>query len=99
MAKISSPSRMKILRKIGVSLWPWRHMTFKQLEKLDKIVQKQSKQTILLERKKKRTQFAYQLQAKQVVKALYGHLNTSYFISFYKKSMKMIGKSNINFFY
>ncbi len=52
MAKISSPSRMKILRKIGVSLWPWRHMTFKQLEKLDKIVQKQSKQTILLERKK-----------------------------------------------
>jgi hypothetical protein len=53
MAKISSPSRMKILRKIGVSLWPWRHMTFKQLEKLDKIVQKQSKQTILLERKKK----------------------------------------------
>ena len=38
MAKISSPSRMKILRKIGVSLWPWRHMTFKQLEKLDKIV-------------------------------------------------------------
>jgi len=98
MAKISSPSRMKILRKIGVSLWPWRHMTCKQLEKLDKIVQKQSKQTILLERKKKRTQFAYQLQAKQVVKALYGHLNTSYFISFYKKSMKMIGKSNINFF-
>ena len=50
---------MKVLRKIGVSLWPWRHMTLKQVEKLDKIVQKQSKQTSLLERKKKRTQFAY----------------------------------------
>lgn len=98
MTKISSPFRMKVLRKIGVSLWPWRHMTLKQVEKLDKIVQKNSKQTSLLERKKKRTQFAYQLQAKQIVKALYGNLNTSYFISLYKKSLKMIGKSNINFF-
>ena len=52
MTKISSPFRMKVLRKIGVSLWPWRHMTLKQVEKLDKIVQKQSKQTSLLERKK-----------------------------------------------
>jgi len=32
MAKISSPSRMKILRKIGVSLWPWRHMTLNNLK-------------------------------------------------------------------
>ena len=44
MTKISSPFRMKVLRKIGVSLWPWCHMTLKQVEKLDKIVQKQSKQ-------------------------------------------------------
>ena len=53
MTKRSSPFRMKVLRKIGVSLWPWRHMTLKQVEKLDKIVQKQSKQTLLLERKNK----------------------------------------------
>ena len=52
MTKISSPFRMKVLRKIGVSLWPWRHMTLKQVGKLDKIVQKNSKQTSLLERKK-----------------------------------------------
>jgi len=58
----------------------------------------QYRQATNLQKKKKRSQFAYQLKAKQLVSTLYGNLNTQYFKTLFKKCKSLKGKSSINFF-
>jgi len=52
----------------------------------------------IYKKKKKRSQFAYQLKAKQLISTLYGNLNTQYFKTLYKKCKSLKGKNSINFF-
>ena len=58
----------------------------------------QYRQATNLQKKKKRSQFAYQLKAKQLISTLYGNLNTQYFKTLYKKCKLLKGKNTINFF-
>jgi ribosomal protein S4 len=98
MATTSSLLRVKISRKLGVSFWPWRRIHPKQLLTLEKNAKMQYRQATNLQKKKKRSQFAYQLKAKQLVSTLYGNLNTQYFKTLFKKCKSLKGKSSINFF-
>ena len=98
MATTSSLLRVKISRKLGVSFWPWRRIHPKQLLTLEKNAKMQYRQATNLQKKKKRSQLAYQLKAKQLVSTLYGNLNTQYFKTLFKKCKSLKGKSSINFF-
>jgi ribosomal protein S4 len=98
MATTSSLLRVKISRKLGVTFWPWRRIHPKQLLTLEKNAKMQYRQATSLQKKKKRSQFAYQLKAKQLILTLYGNLNTHYFKTLYKKCKLLKGKSSINFF-
>ena len=98
MATTSSLLRVKMSRKLGVSFWPWRRIHPKQLLTLEKNAKMQYRQTTNLQKKKKRSQFAYQLKAKQLISTLYGNLNTQYFKTLYKKCKSLKGKNSINFF-
>ena len=59
--------------------WPWRRIHPKQLLTLEKNAKMQYRQTTKFTKKKKRSQFAYQPKAKQLISTLYGNLNTQYF--------------------
>ena len=72
MATTSSFLRVKMSRKLGVSFWPWRRIHPKQLLTLEKNAKMQYRQATNLQKKKKRSQFAYQLKAKQLISTLYG---------------------------
>ena len=62
MATTSSLLRVKMSKKLGVSFWPWRRIHPKQLLTLEKNAKMQYRQTTNLQKKKKRSQFAYQLK-------------------------------------
>jgi ribosomal protein S4 len=98
MATTSSLLRVKMSKKLGVSFWPWRRIHPKQLLTLEKNAKMQYRQATNLQKKKKRSQFAYQLKAKQLISTLYGNLNTQYFKTLYKKCKLLKGKNTINFF-
>lgn len=98
MATTSSLLRVKTSRKLGVSFWPWRRIHPKQLLTLEKNAKMQFRQANSLQKKKKRSQFAYQLKAKQLISTLYGNLNTQYFKTLFKKCKSLKGKSSVNFF-
>ena len=97
MTTTTSILRVKTLRKVGASLWPWRKLNAKQTELVDKSIKTQRKQVSLLQRKKKKSQFAYQLKAKQLLSTLYGNLNTKYLTTLFKKCKKIQGKESVNF--
>ena len=97
MTTTSRMFRMKTVKKLGLPLWPWRQMNSKQAQKLEKSGKFQNKQIDLLQKKKKRSQFAYQLKSKQLIAALYGNLQTQYFTTVFNKSSKLKGKTSLNF--
>ena len=97
MTTTTSILRVKTLRKLGASLWPWRKLNAKQTDLVDKSIKGQRKQVSLLQRKKKKSQFAYQLKAKQLLSTLYGNLNTKYFKTLFQKCKKIKGKQSVNF--
>ena len=53
MTTTTSILRVKTLRKLGASLWPWRKLNAKQTDLVDKSIKGQRKQVSLLQRKKK----------------------------------------------
>lgn len=97
MTTTTSILRVKTLRKLGASLWPWRKLNAKQTDLVDKSIKGQRKQVSLLQRKKKKSQFAYQLKAKQLLSTLYGNLNTKYLKTLFQKCKKIQGKQSVNF--
>ena len=97
MATTTTLFRFKACRKVGVPLWPWRHFSDRQLELLEKLIDRNRKRKKHADKKKKRSQFFYQLQAKQLVAHVYGKLQTRYLCTLFQKCAAYKGKTAANF--
>jgi ribosomal protein S4 len=99
MTTTTTFSRFKACRRIGIPLWPWRHFTQRQTERLAKLAKRNldSEYYGTADKKKKRSQRFHQIRAKQLVGYIHGRLKDRYLCILFQKCGQYRGFKAANF--
>jgi ribosomal protein S4 len=98
MTTIRTIFRFKACRKIGIQLWPWRGSTSKQLKLLKSIAKRKKRIALKQSSRKMRNPTFFIVEAKRIVRFLYGRLPQKYLTSIFEKSLLYKGNIAAAFF-